>query len=226
MVWLEAIKALIPWRVNQIAIRQGDVHFLDFHADPRVDLEISSVEIEADNISNSARLNIPLPATVRVRARALATGTLEMNLAADFDQQFATFTQSFRMEHVPAVGVDATVEKYLKVQVRSGEMALYSEMASDRGRYHGYVKGFFYRMEFSPKRADKGNAGALWSGVLNTAKGLLEGDRQVIATQSQVSGRIDQPHIDATSAMTGALWSAYIEALRPGFDLNHRPNQS
>ena len=40
-VWIDAIKALIPWRVNQVRIRHGDVHFLDFHADPKVDLELS-----------------------------------------------------------------------------------------------------------------------------------------------------------------------------------------
>jgi hypothetical protein len=44
-----------------------------------------------------------LPATVKISARPLLTGTFEMNLAVNFDEQFATFTQNFRMEHVPAL---------------------------------------------------------------------------------------------------------------------------
>lgn len=223
-VWLEAIKDLIPWRVNQIRIHQGDVHFLDFHADPKVDLEVSDVELAADNMSNSEGLKIPLPATVKISGRPLVTGTIEMNLAVNLDEKFATFTQNVSMEHVPAVGANAALQKYLKVRAKSGEIGLYSEVVGDKGFYHGYVKPFFYRLEFEPKPADEGNPGAIWSGILNTAKGLFENDDHVIATQSVISGRVDQPNVDALSAITGVLWNAYIQALRPGFDPTHRPS--
>jgi hypothetical protein len=222
-VWIDAIKQMIPWRVNQLCIHQGDVHFLDFHANPQVDLELSQLEIAVENMSNSQGLKVPLPATVRISARPLLTGTFEMSLAVNFDEQFATFTQNFRMEHVPAVGANAALQKYLKVRVKGGEIGLYSELSSDKGIYHGYVKPFFYQLEFEPKPADEGNPGAIWSGVLNTVKGLFENDKQVIATQSEISGRVDQPNVDAVSAIVGVLWNAYIEALRPGFDPIHSP---
>jgi hypothetical protein len=223
-VWLDAIKELIPWRVNQVKIHRGDIHYLDFHAQPQVDLEMSDFELAADNMSNSKGLKVPLPATVKINARPLLTGTFEMNLAVNFDEQFATFTQNVSMEHVPAIGANSALEKYLKVRAKSGEIGLYSEVASDKGIYHGYVKPFFYRLEFMPKPSDEGNPGAIWAGILNTAKGLFENDHQAIATQSEVSGRVDQPHVDALSVISGVLWNAYIEALRPGFDLDHHPS--
>jgi hypothetical protein len=222
-VWLDAIRQMIPWRINQIRIHQGEVHFRDFQANPPIDLELDQLEVAAENMSNSKELKVPLPATVKISGRPLLTGTFEMNLAVNFDEQFATFTQNFRMEHVPAVGANAVLQKYIKVRAKSGEIGLYSELASDKGLYHGYVKPFFYQLEFEPKLADDGNPGALWSGVLNTVKGLFENDKQVIATQSEVSGRVDQPDVDALSAITGVLWNAYIEALRPGFDPLHSP---
>jgi len=222
-VWIDAIKALIPWRVNQIRVHHGDIHFLDFNANPQVNLEVSQLEIAAENMSNSKGLKIPLPATIKISARPLLTGTFEMNLAVNFDEQYATFTQNFRMEHVPAVGANSALQKYFKVRAKSGEIGLYSELTGDKGIYHGYVKPFFYRLEFEPKPADEGNPGAVWSGILNTVKGLFENDKKVIATQSEISGRVDQPHVDALSAIAGVLWNAYIEALRPGFDPTHSP---
>ncbi len=222
-VWIDAIKALIPWRVNQIRILRGDIHFLDFHANPQVDLEISQLELAAENMSNSKGLKVPLPATIKISARPLLTGTFQMNLAVNFDEQYATFTQTFKMEHVPAVGANTALQKYLKVRVKSGEIGLYSELSGDKGIYHGYVKPFFFQLEFEPKPADEGGPGAIWSGILNTVKGLFENDKQVVATQSEISGRVDQPHIDALSAIAGVLWNAYIEALRPGFDPTHSP---
>jgi len=222
-VWLEAIKELIPWRVNQVAIHQGDIHYLDFRSSPKVDLELSQVEVAAENMSNSKGLKIPLPATVTISARPLLTGTFQMNLAVNFDEEFATFTQSFRMEHVPAVGVNSVLQKYLKVRAKSGEIGIYSELTSDKGIYHGYVKPFFYRIEFEPKPADEGTPGAIWSGVLNTVKGLFENDKQVIATQSEISGRVDQLQVDSVSVIMGILSNAYIEALRTGFDPTHSP---
>jgi len=47
-VWIDAIKQLIPWRVNQVQIHGGDVHFLDFHASPKVDLEASQFELDSE----------------------------------------------------------------------------------------------------------------------------------------------------------------------------------
>jgi hypothetical protein len=222
-VWIDAIKALIPWRVNQVIIHDGDFHFLDFHADPKVDLEVSQLEMAARNMSNSEGLKVPLPATIKVTARPLLTGNFEMNLAVNFDERYATFSQNFRMEHVPAVGANSALQKYLKVRVKSGEIGLYSELTGNKGIYRGYVKPFFYHLEFEPKPADVGNPGALWSGVLNTVKGLFESDKQTIATQTEISGRVDQPHVDVLSAIFGVLWNAYIEALRPGFDPTHSP---
>ena len=224
-VWIDAIKALIPWRVNQIQIHRGDIHFLDFHADPQVDLEVSQLEINADNMSNARKLKVPLPATIRMTAKPLVTGDFEMDLAVNFDEHYATFTQTFRMEHVPAVGANSALQKYLKVRVKSGEIGLYSQLTGDKGVYHGYVKPFFYHLVFEPKPSDQGNPGAIWSGVLNTVKGLFENDKQTIATQSEISGRVDQPHIDVLGAIAGVLWNAYIEALRPGFDPEHAPPQ-
>jgi hypothetical protein len=214
---------MIPWRVNQVRIHHGDFRYRDFHANPQIDLELGQFELDAENMSNSQELKVPLPATIKVTGRPLLTGTLEMNIAVNLDEQFATFTQNFNMQHVPAVGANALLQKYLKVRVKSGEIGLYSELSSDKGIYHGYVKPFFYHLEFEPKPADEGNPGAIWSGILNTVKGLFESDKQVIATQTEISGRLDQPQVDAVSAIAGVLWNAYIEALRPGFDPTHTP---
>ena len=224
-IWLQAIKDMILWRVNQVTIHGGDIHYLDLHSSPKVDMELSQLEVAADNMSNSKGLKIPLPATVKITARPLLTGTFEMNLAVNFDEQFATFTQNFRMEHVPAVGANSVLQKFLKVRVKSGEIGIYSELTSDKGIYHGYVKSFFYHLEFEPKASDEGNPGAIWSGVLNTVKGLFESDKQVIATQSELSGRVDQLQVDSVSVIMGILSNAYIQALRTGFDPTHAPVQ-
>jgi hypothetical protein len=224
-VWIDTIKQLIPWRVNQVQIHGGDVHFLDFHATPLVDLEVSQFELDAENMSNSQKLKVPLPATVKITARPLLTGTFEMNMAVNFDEKYATFTQDFKMEHVPAVGTNSALQKYLKVRVKSGEIGLYSELTSDKGIYHGYVKPFFYQLEFEPKSSDEGNPGAIWSGILNVTKGLFEDNQHVIATQSNISGRVDKPNIDTMAAVMGILRNAYIEALRKGFDPTHSPSK-
>jgi hypothetical protein len=224
-VWIDAIKQLIPFRVNQIRIRNGDIHFLNFHADPKVDLEIQDLELDANNMSNSKGEKVPLPATIKVTARPLIQGYFEMNLSVNLDEKYATFSQSFKMEHVPAIGANSAVEKYAKVQVKSGEIGLYSELTGDKGVYHGYVKPFFYQLEFEPKPDDKGTPGALWSGIVNTVKGLFENDNKVIATEADISGRVDQPQIDTLSVIGGALWNAYIQALAIGFDTTHAPPQ-
>jgi len=109
-------------------------------------LELSQFEIDAENMSNSQGLKVPLPATIKVTGCPLLTGTFEKNIAVNLDEQFATFTQNLRMQHIPAVGVNSVLQKYLKVRVKSGEIGFYSELSSDKGIYCGYVKPFFYHL--------------------------------------------------------------------------------
>jgi hypothetical protein len=222
-VWLDAIRALIPWRVNRLIIHHGDAHFLDFQADPKVDLECSNIEFGAYNMANAEKLKTPLPASIKITANPLLTGYFEMNLQVNFDEKFATFTQTFEMDHVPAVAANSALQKYLKVRVKSGDIGLYSELSGDKGLYHGYVKPFFNHLEFEPKPSDQGNLGAVWAGVLNTVKGVFENDKKVIATQAPISGRIDDPKISTWTAFIGVLVNAYIEAIKPGFDQGNSP---
>jgi hypothetical protein len=217
-VWIDAIKALIPWRINQLQIINGDAHFLDFHADPQVNLEMNKLYVYADNMSNAEKLKQPLPATIKITGCPLLTGWFVMNLSVNFDEKYATFTQDFQMDHVPAVGANSALQKYLKVRVKSGEIGLYSELTGDKGIYQGYAKPFFKDLEFEPKPSDEGGLGAVWSGVLNTVKNVFEDDTSTIATQTPISGRVDDPHVNAIAAITGALWNAYIATLAPGFN--------
>jgi hypothetical protein len=140
-------------------------------------------------MSNSQKLVTPLPATITVSARPLITGYFYMTIAMNLDEKYATFDQTFKMEHVPAVGANSALQKYAKVQVKSGEIALYSQLTGNKGIYHGYVKPFFYQLEFEPKPSDKGTRGALWSGILNTVKGIFQDNHKVIATEGDISAR-------------------------------------
>jgi hypothetical protein len=225
-IWIQVIRQLIPFRVNQIKIHDGDIHFLNFHADPKVDLEIQHLELTADNMSNSEHKKVPLPATIFITARPLITGYFQMYMTINFDEKYATFSQDFKMERVPAIGANSALQKYAKVQVKSGRIALYSQLTGDKGIYHGYVKPFFYNLEFEPDPKDKGTPGAIWAGVVNVVKGVLENDKKVIATDANISGRVDQPSVDVLSVIGGVLWNAYIQALASGFDNHdHSPPQ-
>lgn len=223
MIWINTLKKLVPWRINQIRIHQGNLHFLDFHADPQVDLQVCRIEAAAENISNSKNVRVPLPAMIKITARPLVTGDFGMTLAVNFDERYATFTQNFRMEHVPAKGANSALKKYLKVEAKSGEIGLYSELSCNKGIYQGYIKPFFSHLEFEPKPDDKDTPGVFWASILNIIKGLVENDKEVIATQASISGRVDQPNIDVLSAITGVLWNAYVKSLQPGFDPLHSP---
>ena len=222
-IWIDVIKQLIPFRVNEIHIHHGNIHFLDFHADPKVDLAIDNLELNALNMSNADRKKDPLPAKIKITANPLKTGYFQMDMAINFDERYATFSQTFKMEHVPAVGANSALQKFAKVQVTRGEIGLYSELTGDKGVYHGYVKPFFHDLEFAPNPKDKGTPGAIWSGVVNTVKGVFENDQKTIATEAPISGRVDQPEVDTLSVIGGVLWNAWIESLRSGFDPTKSP---
>src|ERR1700677_1001887 len=61
--WVTAVKQMVPLQINRFAVRDGDVHFYDFHADPEIDMELDQLELSLDNLTNSNHTNALMPST-------------------------------------------------------------------------------------------------------------------------------------------------------------------
>jgi hypothetical protein len=216
--WVTAVKQLVPLRINRFTVTQGDVHFYDFHADPKIDLQMDQVELSLDNLTNSNHSSSLMPSTAVLTGRPFKVGKLDAHLAVNVDLKQPTFAEKVRLEDIPAPALNAFLAKYGSVYAKSGELAFYTEMVSAKGNFNGYVKPFFQNLQFEPMPKDRNGLAAIWAAIVNGMKDLLENKDDAVATKIPISGHYSDPDIDFWSAAFGLIRNAYLQALAQGFD--------
>jgi len=216
-VWVEEVKKLVPLRINRFEVHQGDVHYYEFDSSPQIDLEMDQTELTLDNLTNSGGSSDEFPSVLLLTGRPFKRGNLELHMALNVDIKQPTFKEQIRLQNIPAPMLNAFLAKYASVYAKSGNLAFYSEMISEKGSFKGYLKPFFQDLQFEPMPKDRNGIAALWASIVNGLKDVFENDENVIATQIPVSGTYKEPDLDFWSAAFGIIKNAYFEALAQGF---------
>jgi hypothetical protein len=216
--WVDAVKELVPLKINQFKIHNGDIHYYDFHADPEINLEMTDLELLMDNLTNTTRSTDLMPQTIVITGRPLKVGTLDARLSVNVDLKQPTFAEKVKLDNVPAPALNSFLAKYGSVYAKSGSLSFLSQMVSKEGSYNGYMKPFFSDLEFEPMPKDRNGIGALWASLVNGVKGLVENDKKVIATTVPVKGEYKDPDVDFWAAAFGVLKNAWFQALEEKFN--------
>lgn len=96
--WQEAFQAIYPLKINRLRIVNGEITYVDEgKSDP---LELTQVDVVADNIRNIKSAERTYPSPVHVKAVVFKTGALTLDGQADF----------LAVPH-PGIKADVTLEK-------------------------------------------------------------------------------------------------------------------
>ena len=216
--WVTAVKQLVPLRINRFQIIHGDLHYFDFHAEPKINLELNHLELVADNLTNATHSKALMPTTVVMSGNPFITGRMKAELAANVDLKQPTFSEKLQLTEIPAIDLNSFLAKYASVYAKSGSLDFYTEMVSKEGHFDGYVKPFFRNLSFEPLPKDRGTLAAIWASLVNAAKSVVTSDKGVIATNVPIRGSYNNPNVSAFDAIMSALGNAYFQAIGQGFN--------
>ena len=140
-----------------------------------------------------------MPQTVTITCHPVSeSGSLEAHLSVNVDLKQPTFAEKVALNNIPLPALNSFIAKYLSVYAKDGYFSFRSEMVSKEGSYDGYMKPFFKDLEFEPMPKDRGGIAALWSGIVNGLKGIVENDEtKTVATQVPVHGQYKDPRVSA-----------------------------
>lgn len=222
--WRDMVLDLFPLRIDRLAIVDGEVHYADFEANPKVDVKVSQIQVEANNLTNSEKVADTLMATIVGSGRPMDLGIARVQVELDPFADKPTFDLNFEMRDVELVKLNDLIEAYAKFDVESGEMDAFVEVAARDGKFTGYVKPVLENVKVvSLKKEiqeDKDNPlKILWETVVGGAKGVLNNEpHEQLATRIPISGSFDDPKIAPWATVASALHNAFIEALSNSLD--------
>lgn len=218
--FIETIKKLFPVKINRFDVQNGEVHFRNFHSDPKVDIYLDSLFLHATNLTNSERLSKTLVASIDVKGKAMRTGKLEGHLDIDPYALQPTFNLDVQLEQVELTTMNNFFDAYASVDVESGVFKMYGEVAAANGKFTGYVKPLFKNMRILDLKNDSKNPLRLiWEAVVEGVTQLFTNQStDQLGTKIPLSGSFDDPSTDILSTLGGILKNAFIKALQPGIE--------
>src|SRR5450759_1754748 len=208
----ETIKKLFPVRINRFDVQNGEVHFRNFHTDPKVDIHLDSLFLHAKNLTNSERLSKVLPASIDAKGKAMHTGRVKGHLDIDPYEQKPTFNLDIQLEQVELTALNSFFDGYASVDVESGVFEMYAEVAAADGKFTGYVKPLFKNMRILDLKKDAQKPlKLLWQAVVAAVTELFTNhSTDQLGTKIPLSGSFESPSADILSTIGGILKNAFI----------------
>jgi hypothetical protein len=220
--WRQTVKDLVPLKINRFAIVDGQVHYVDPTAKPKVDVQLDDLDVEATNLTNSEDLSDTLVASVKASGKPLGLGRFEAQASVDPYADLPTFDLNASMIGVPLVKGNDFLKAYGKLDLEAGTLDAYTEIASKDGRFKGYVKPLLHDTKVVSLREDLKEGGPLqtaWEAVAGAAKGVLANDKtENVATVVPFEGSFEDPKVNAWATIAAALRNAFIQALFGGLE--------
>jgi len=218
--WQASATELFPLRINRFRLVDGEIHFRNFHTQPKVDVFLKDVQAEARNLKNTQRLGDKLFAIIDVTGQPARGSSLTAHMRLNPFATKSTFDLKGELLGYPLVNLNNYLMTYSGFEVRGGHLDVYTEMTAVNGSMDGYIKPIL-----------KNTAVKVWSGQeSNPTQYVLEPLKSFIslfmknwphnqfATKIPVSGDFDDPRIHSWIAFLNLIKNAWVKAAEPGLD--------
>lgn len=204
--------------VDEFDIGRSSLAYIDQTKDPKYKIFVTGLNVKATSISNRSE---PQPAHFDLTGELMGSGAT--TISGDFRsvKSGPDFDIDARAENVNLVSLNDVLRAYEKIDVASGTLSLYTQMGVREGEIHGYVKPLFSNLQVYSWEQDKQKPlttqayKLLIGGAAHVFKNHSTGN---VATEVQLSGKVDQPNVSTWQAIVELVRNAFVQAITPGFD--------
>lgn len=220
--WTKVMTDLMPITINRFAVHNGRVAYLDFNAEPNVDMHIDNMQLVALNLANVEDSTTALPSTVTASGRSVGGGSLKVDMKGNFLKEIPDLDMSLQLTSVDLTSLNDFIKASAKFDVERGRLDMYSKVKLTDGQLDGYMKPFLEEVKILSWEKDKKEDGFLHAtkeAVIGLFAEAAENQkRDQIATQVPISGSINKPDTDTWKMFVNILRHAFIDAFNKGLE--------
>jgi Domain of Unknown Function (DUF748) len=219
--WNQMLQSLTPFKLNELDIYDGEIHYKDDYSNPRVDLYFSRLGASATNLSNIQHQNLPLPAGIRANGKAIGDGDFAFQLQFNPVAPEPEYQLQASLTNVNLPALNSFLRAYGKFDVARGNFAMFTSVAATNSAYQGYIKVFFTDLDVFEwkKEREKSAVKFFWEAIVGTVSTVFRNlPENQLATKIPISGVYTNSSVGLTSTLGSLLRNAFIRALIPQFD--------
>lgn len=215
-------------KVNEVEVRKGQLGFVNRAAKPPYRVFLADTTLAIENFSNQLEDGI---ARGKAQAQFMGSGPTQIDFAFRPEAKGPDFDLAVRIENTDMRKMNDLFRAYGNFDVTAGVFSFYSEIKVRQGKIEGYVKPLFRDMKVYDERQDREKSvfRKLYEGLVGGIAGLLQNrPREEVATQTSISGDIEQPETSTWETVLRLIQNAFFKAILPGFEkeVSQHPNRS
>jgi uncharacterized protein DUF748 len=209
-------------RADDVRVRRATVGYVDRTADPAYRVFVARCDASLDRFANQ---RVPGgdagPSHLQVRGKFMDSGPLDVDARFQPRARRADFDLQLKIENTDVTTLNDLWRAYGKFDVAAGRFSLYSQLGVHDGQVSGYVKPIFQDLDVyaSEQDAQKGIARQAYEAIVGGAATILRNQpRDQVATETSLSGSLDDPNASTIQAVGGIVRNAFFQAVLPGLD--------
>ena len=213
------VKDLVPIKINRFQIVNGEIHYIDPGAQPKIDVFMNNIQVLATNLSNVTEKGELL--TARMRGTGdVYDGRFVLNTRMNLLEKDPTFDLNAELITLNLVNLNPMMQAYGNFDVKKGNFSLYTEFAAKRGEFGGYVKPIIKDLDVVQWNKEEGNfKQILWETLVGSAAEVFQNqNKEQLATKVDINGKFTDPNINTWRAISYVLRNAFAKALQPAID--------
>lgn len=209
----------MPLKINRLEVHNSAIRYKDPTSQPKVDVQLSDVELLATNLSNAMDSTVVLPSKVRATA-GLYGGKLTFNMGINPLAEQPAFDMDLKLTTTDLKQLNDMLKAYGNFDVNKGTMSLYTEIATRKGEFTGYVKPVIKDLDvLGPEDRNNSFFHKLYEGIVGTAGAILTNPKKdQVATKVELKGKLSDVKTSTLYAVIELLRNAFIQAIVPAID--------
>lgn len=218
--WRKTLEELIPMRIDSFVVADGEVHYRDFHAQPKVDVLIDHLRVRVTNLTNSEDIARDRVAAFEADAVLMNSGQISVRGDIDPFAEQPTFELRTSLDDLEIPQLNDFLRAYVNVDAEKGTLSFYSELRAKDGAFNGYAKPLIEDLDILAwKKEDDRPIEKLWEGIVGAVAEVFENQpHDRLGTRVPIRGRFDNPDIPAWDAIVQLLRNAFVRVLQHGLD--------
>lgn len=215
-------------KVEEVEMRKAQLGYVNQAAKPPYRVFLTDTTLAIENFSNQLEDGI---ARGKAQAKFMGGGPTHIDFAFRPETKGPDFNLAVRIEDTDMRKMNDLFRAYGNFDVTAGVFSFYSEIKVRQGKIEGYVKPLFRDMKVYDERQDREKSvfRKLYEGLVGGIAGLLQNrPREEVATQTSISGDIEQPQTSTWETVLRLIQNAFFKAILPGFEkeVSQHPNRS
>jgi len=205
-------------RANDIQLDRAKLTYANETVDPPYRLFVSDCGVHLRNFTNVRTSDGDGKGTADVTGKFMDSGATTAR--ADFRPQRngTDFDVNLQIENTDVTTMNDLWRAYGKFAFEGGSFSLYSQLNVANGLVDGYVKPVFVGLDVASGK-EAGIGKKIYGGIVGGVTTILRNQpRDQVATETSLSGPLDNPQTSTLQVIGKLVQNAFFKAILPGLE--------